>query len=132
MKKLSPYLFLSDMHDESREDMIYEQIILMCMDITGGYDIESVDVEYALSFCSDKIEYLNNLNKSFGLKIAGGAFSRIGHDLSMITCSDELSEFNKTSIYVDLASNVDNTINTLYLCEKILTDYMLQLQKGET
>jgi len=134
MNKLTPYNLIQDKSDEIQEDLILEAIKNLCFSYIEYNTNEFQDEEeliYCIEFVLDKIIYLTELKSAFELKTSVGDFTRISHNLDVITLIDTM-EFNSKSVYTELAFNIDNLLDKLELYNLILSKIMLEYyQEGE-
>lgn len=124
-KKLSPYLYVSDLLSEKVEDSIIQEIQNLCLFFIESRDIffDSYDIEetnIAMNFVKIKINDLIALKKTFGLKSDYTPFKNIGHSLDLLTCTSELEQFNLKSVYYELEIQVSTIMDSLTFYYNIL------------
>jgi len=109
--KTEKYIF--NYSKEEDEDLLFEQILIMVEDYEINGDkfdenYKKIDVEYAITFVQEKIEYLQGLQDSFGLNNVIDRFKDISKYLDALTV-----ETPQHNIYGDFETKVSYTLDLL-------------------
>lgn len=122
---IDPYVFNSELIKEQQEDEALEYVKELCKDyISFTNEFPELyspdDILNSYRFINERIQELYNIRNSFGLTTHKAPFTHIGHGMDLITVQDKLRPLNTRSIYYELSTQIDLTLEVLDFCKIIL------------
>ena len=119
--KLSPYVYITSLNAESRDDEIFQAIREICNDVlVNETTYVKDDIDFALDFLNKQSIYLRNLRETLGLIKTSNHFVNIGHNMDLLLVVDEVS-FDYRSNQQDLSILVNLTLQQIEIYTIILS-----------
>ena len=126
---ISPYVYISELYQEQIEDDLLQAIKDVCLVyISTGVneEFDELQVEINLMFLKQKITQLKYIKKTLHLESGSSPLTAIGHAMDMITVQSDLKGFTPRSVFYELSTHVDLTLEIMTMCYGVLERIKLE------
>lgn len=135
---ITPYKYISELQMEQVEDDVFSDIKDMCLlfVMLGDKKFKKKSIEPAMlynsyGFINKKINDVSKIKDTFNLaSVAAMPFTNIGHDLDLVTVASDVTGYGPKTLYYNLATNVDYTLDSL-MFQKVILQRMIKLYEGQ-